>query len=71
MKTICFSKNQYIESKLALLANCKYKVLTDYINDADFVVNQNQEIIYLNQLSKNKSLLPSSLDNRRKPSDKS
>lgn len=49
-ETVVYSKNQYIENELVLVANIPYELKLDIAQKNFFVVNQNNEIIYLKKL---------------------
>lgn len=45
-----YSKNQFINGYLVLVGRCLYELKRDILNDRYFVMNQNNELIYLDLL---------------------
>lgn len=46
---IMYSTNQYSENKLALVKKIDYPILEDVVHLRYFVINMNNEIVYLDQ----------------------
>lgn len=49
-ETVKYLENQYHEGELVLLGQCIYELKRDSLNDRYFVVNQNNKLIYLDQI---------------------
>lgn len=49
-KIVNYSENQYFNGQLVLLGHCNYELKFDALNYRYFIMNQNNELIYLDQL---------------------
>lgn len=50
-KSVIYNENQYINNKLVLLKKCVFELKLDTLNNRYFVMNQNNELIYLDELN--------------------
>lgn len=49
-ETVIYSENQYHDGQLVLLGQCSYELKFDTLKRCYFVMNQNNEIIYLDKI---------------------
>lgn len=49
-QTVKYLENQYIDEYLVLVKLCSYELKIDSLNNRYFIVNQNNELIYLDQI---------------------
>ena len=49
-ETVRYTENQYYNGELVLIAQCTYELSFDTLNNRYFVINQNNELIYLDEI---------------------
>lgn len=49
-ETARYIENQYYNGELVLIAQCTYELNFDTLNNRYFVINQNNELIYLDEI---------------------